>query len=84
MYYGNPSISSDPSTSATWNVGYDGVWHLQNPNDDKSGSGNTGVNNGSSNVSPGYIEDAQGFVDPNHWIELPSHNARGGSFSYTA
>lgn len=84
MYYGNPSIATDQSTSTTWNAGYDGVWHLQNPTVDASGSGNNGVNNGSSNFSPGFIEDAQSFVDPNHWIELPSHNARGGSFSYTA
>lgn len=84
MYYGNAAIAADPSTTATWSAGYDGVWHLQNPTTDASGSGNTGVNNGSTNISPALFEDGQGFVDPNHWIELPSHAARGGGFSYSA
>lgn len=84
MYYGNSSVGVNPSTAATWSVGYDGVWHLHNNFNDASGNGNNGVNNGSTNSAPAHIADGQNFVDPNHWIELPSHNARGGSFSYSA
>lgn len=85
MYYGNSSISSNLSTTNIWtDAGYDGVWHLHNDFLDASGSGNNGENNGSINVSPAHNSaDGQNFVDPNHWIELPSHPNRSGSFSYS-
>ncbi len=85
MFYGNPGVATDPSTSAVWSAsGYDGVWHLHDDVNDASGNGNNGVNNGSTDVSPANNSgDGQNFVDPNHWIELPSHPNRSGSFSYS-
>ncbi|MBK6527487.1 MAG: DUF2341 domain-containing protein [Crocinitomicaceae bacterium] len=84
MYYGNSAIASNPSTTATWSAGYNGVWHLHNDFLDASGTGNNGTNNGSTDVSPAFIADGQNFTDPNHWIELPSHPNITGSFSSTA
>lgn len=84
MYYGNSSVVANPSTTATWSAGYDGVWHLHDDFLDASGNGNNGTNNGSTDLSPGFIADGQNFVDPNHWIELPNHSNRSGSFSYAA
>lgn len=83
MYYGNNLITANPSTSATWNAGYDGVWHLHNDFLDASGNGNNGTNNGSTDVSPAFLADGQHFVDPNNWIELTNHPNRTGSFSYS-
>lgn len=85
MFYGNSSVSASSSTTNIWtDVGYDGVWHLNNDFLDASGSGNNGVNNGSTNISPAHNSaDGQNFVDPNHWIELPNHPNRTGSFSYS-
>ncbi len=83
MYYGNASVAADQSTNATWSAGFDGVWHLENNFIDASGSGNNGVNNGSTNFSPSQISDGQNFNDPNHWIELASHPQRVGGFSYS-
>ncbi len=30
MFYGNSSISTDPSTDSVWNANYEGVWHMSN------------------------------------------------------
>jgi biopolymer transport protein ExbB len=85
MYYGNSGVSANPSVSSTWNVGYDGVWHLNNTFVDASGNGNNGTNNGSVNMTPANnTGNGRNFTDPNHWIELPSHPNRNNSFSYTA
>ncbi len=83
MYYGNSSVSSNPSTSDVWNAGYDGVWHLHNDFSDASGNGNNGTNNGSTDLSPAKLADGQSFVDPNHWIELSNHPNKTSSFSYS-
>lgn len=85
MFYGNSLVSTSNSTTNIWtDSGYDGVWHLHNDFLDASGSGNNGVNNGSTNSSPAHNSaDGQNFVDPNHWVELPSHPNRNGSFSYS-
>jgi len=37
IFYGNASVSSDPSTDATWNSDWKGVWHLE-----ETGSGTAG------------------------------------------
>lgn len=85
MYYGNNSIATNQSTTAIWStLNYDGVWHLNNNVNDRSGSANNGTNNGSTNRSPAFIGDGRNFVDPNHWIELPNHSNRSGNFSYSA
>lgn len=83
MYYGNSSVTTNPSVSSTWSAGYDGVWHLHNDFLDASGNGNNGTNNGSNDLSPAKIADGQNFVDPNNWIELPNHPNKTTSFSYS-
>lgn len=85
MFYGNAAVLADQSTTNVWTgAGFDGVWHLHNDFTDASGSGNNGVNNGSTNISPANNSaDGQSFVDPNHWIELSNHPARSGDFSYS-
>jgi hypothetical protein len=85
MFYSNSAVVTDQSTTDIWtDTGYDGVWHLHNDFADASGNGNTGTNNGSTNISPANNSaDGQSFVDPNHWIELASHPARTGDFSYS-
>ncbi len=60
MYYGDASISTDPSTSATWDNSYEGVWQLDSDFNDASPNGRNGTNNGSVNTT-GVIEDAQDF-----------------------
>ena len=85
MYYGNNTVSTDLSSTNIWtDPGYDGVWHLNNDFLDASGSGNNGVNYGATNQPAAHnFAGGQNFVDPNHWIELPNHTDRNGSFSYT-
>ncbi|RFC55277.1 DUF2341 domain-containing protein [Brumimicrobium aurantiacum] len=83
MYYGNNTITSNPSSANTWSHGYDGVWHLHNDLLDASASGNNGSNFGSTNTSPSKIANGQNFARPNHYISINNHPSRTGSFSYS-
>ncbi len=78
MYYGNASISSDPSTSATWGNNYEGVWQLDNDFNDASPNGRNGTNNGSVNAG-GVIQDAQDFEysDMTDHIDVGNFNVPG-------
>ncbi len=86
MFYGNNAVVADQSSTNVWtDIGYDGVWHLHDDFTDASGSGNNGINNGSSDLSPAQnLSDGQSFVDPNHWIQLDNHPTRVNDFSYSA
>ena len=86
MFYGNNTVAADQSSTNIWtDVNYDGVWHLHNDVLDASGSGNNGVNYGSTNVPLAHTSgNGRNFVDPNHWVELNSHPNKTGSFSYSA
>jgi biopolymer transport protein ExbB len=52
MYYGNSAIAADPSSTATWDANYIGVWHMS---EDPSGGApqitdwTAGTSNGTSN-----------------------------------
>ena len=77
MYYGNCSISSDPSTSNVWNSDYDAVYFLHDNFNDATSNGNTGTNNGSSDLSPALIADGQSF-GVNDYIQIPSASISSG------
>lgn len=81
MVYGNPSITTDQSTTTTWSSNYQGVWHLHDDFLDDSGNSHTGTNNGSTDASPAKIGDGQNFVDPNHWIESTTFPNQTGDFT---
>jgi gliding motility-associated-like protein len=75
MLYGNPNISTDPSTSETWNANYSGVWHLSggtgDPFRDATSNNNDGINSGTSDVS-GKIGRARNFHQPGQqYITVP-------------
>jgi hypothetical protein len=78
MYYGNTSITSDPSTSATWGNGYEGVWQLDNDFLDASPFGRDGINQGSVDAG-GIIYDAQDFEysDRYDYIDVGKFNVSG-------
>ena len=68
MYYGNSSISGDPSASI-WS-GYNGVWHLENSLDDASGNAQNGTNNSSTNATSGIIGDCREFSGTNQSFDI--------------
>lgn len=80
MYYGNATIVADPSTTATWNANYIGVWHMS---EDPSGVApqttdfTAGTSNGTSNgtmtagdLVTGQCGDAIDFDGTNDFIDL--------------
>ncbi len=61
MYYGNSSVSTDPSTSAAWNGNVAAVYHLSNNNfSDGTSNGMNAVNHSTTNLT-GKIGDARSF-----------------------
>ncbi|HHJ10270.1 MAG TPA: DUF2341 domain-containing protein, partial [Bacteroidetes bacterium] len=70
LYFGNTSISSDPSTSSTWNSNYLGVWHLHDDFNDATANNIDGTATGTTN-STGQIADGQNFNNGNpDYIDL--------------
>lgn len=82
MYYGNSAISTNPSTTSTWNSNYEAVWHMNNnPSTstltDYSGNGVNGASHGSmttSDLVSGKIGDAIDFDGSNDYFSLASKN----------
>lgn len=85
MYYGNSSISSDPSTSSTWGNNYEGVWQLDNDFYDASPYGRDGINNGSVNAG-GVIMDGQDFenADKTDHIDVGKFNVSGNELTISS
>ncbi|CAN5882935.1 hypothetical protein BH11BAC7_BH11BAC7_16750 [soil metagenome] len=75
MYYGNASIVADPSSTATWDANYKGVYHFQNDFLDKTSNGNNGTNNGST-FATGKIADGI-FLDNSTTTDKVTVNTTG-------
>lgn len=60
IYYGNATVSTDPSATATWDTNFAGVWHLHDDFLDASSNNNDGTNYGSTDVL-GKIGQGQDF-----------------------
>jgi len=72
MYYGNPTVSANPSVKSVWTSGYKGVWHL-NGNDftDGTSNSNDGTNFSTTSVT-GKIAGARGFNGTTQYISVPT------------
>lgn len=71
MFYGNSSISADPSALSTWNSDYISVYHLHDDFLDATASGNNGTNFGSIDIS-GIIGDGQDFDGIDDYVQTSS------------
>lgn len=73
MYYGNSTVSTNPSTSSTWSANYAGVWHLSNSSfSDATSNNNNGTNYSTSNVNSGQIANARSFNGSSRYINMGS------------
>lgn len=84
MFYGNSSISADPSTDSTFSSDYLGVYHFNENVEDFSTPAYDGTNNGSTNDTSAKIGPGRTFVDPNHWVELLSIPELTSDFTISA
>jgi gliding motility-associated-like protein len=74
MYYGNNSVSVNPSTQNTWNTNYRTVYHFQNNNfTDGTINGINGTNSGSSNVTARFGE-GRNFDGTDDFIQTTSND----------
>ena len=74
VYFGNPNITSDQSTTATWDGNYAMVQHLSNTFLDGTTNNNDGTNNGSTDIA-GQIARARDFNGSNDYVEVNSNNS---------
>jgi biopolymer transport protein ExbB len=92
MFYGNSSVTTNPSTTAVWDANYMGVWHFNNSVNDASSNSRHLTNNSTTNLTTGKIGEARElnnspFVASNSgslkYLRLPSNLFSGvTSFSF--
>ncbi len=56
LYFGNPSINTNSSSTATWNAFYRGVWHFNGTLNDATGNANNGNNFGTTTIAGNILE----------------------------
>lgn len=81
IYYGNDTVSVNPSKASTWNSNYNGVWHLnEDPTGsapqmkDHTGNGHDGSSFGgmtSGNSVAGIFGNGLSFDEVNDYIRIP-------------
>jgi hypothetical protein len=59
MYYGNSSVTTDPSVTTVWDSNYKSVWHFSNSINDNTANGNNLTDNSTSNNTSGKIGSAR-------------------------
>lgn len=70
MYYGNSTITVNPSSTAVWASNAAAVYHLSNDDfSDASGNGMHATNNATGNVT-GKIGDARSFNGTNQYLRI--------------
>ncbi len=88
LYFSNPNVVADPSTSATWDpASYVAVYHLQGNNHyDATANGYDGVATGTTNSAGSIIEDGQDFEQTlsNNRIEIGNFDVISNSLTISA
>lgn len=74
MYYGNSSVSTNPSTNAVWDSDYRGVWHFSGNFTDYTANGNNLTNISTTNTGTGKIGNARNL---NNNTNINSSDATG-------
>ncbi|NGP87819.1 DUF2341 domain-containing protein [Fodinibius halophilus] len=69
VYYGNTSVSTDPSVPTTWDSNYQMVQHFNNSFLDATANNNDGTNNGTTDIA-GQILRARDFNGSNNFVEV--------------
>ncbi len=83
MHYGKSGVTSNPSTNATWNSNYIGVWNLENNFDDATSNSNNGTNHGSASTT-GKIGLCRDFDGNNDYIQGNTQLVNSYPFSVSA
>lgn len=59
MYYGNSSVTTNTSSTGTWDANYKGVWHFNNSVADNTSNASNLTDNSTSNLASGKIGQAR-------------------------
>jgi len=71
MYYGDGTISTNQSSTNTWNSNYVGVWHLNGNYNDATSNGYNATNSGATSAA-GNIGNGQSFNGSSSYIISPN------------
>lgn len=86
LAFGDASISTDGSSTATWNANYKGVWHLPNgaslTANDSTSQANNGTNH-SASAAAGEIDGGASFTATTQYIDMGVANPIGGATATT-
>ncbi len=81
IYFGNSSVSGDPSTTSTWSTDFNGVWHLAGLADATS-NGNNATDNGTSNTTTAKIYNARNIPGTaGEYFQITQTTIPNGSFT---
>ena len=80
IYFGNSSVSVDPSTTSTWSADFNGVWHLDGLND-ATINGNTATDNGTSGTSTAKIYRARRIYGGGEYFGITQTTIPNGNFT---
>lgn len=85
LFYGDATITTDGSSTATWDTSYSGVWHLPNGSslsaNDSTANANNGTLVGTPTPTTGQIDGAANFSGSNY-IEITDNGALNESGDY--
>lgn len=76
MYYGNTAISTNQSSTATWDANYTAVYHFNGNINNNTATGSlNGTNHGTSNSTGGQIDRYRGFSGSSgDYIDITPYN----------
>ena len=83
ILYGNPQVTSNPSTTDTWNSNYKGIWHLSSNFLDATSNGNNGVNNNTDNIA-GKFANGRNFNAVTDYIQVGTNGCSNASGTISA
>lgn len=76
LYFGNSSVTTNPSTANVWDNNYMAVWHLNESSiDDGTVNSNNGTKNDNPQLVTGKVGQAYEFDGNNDWISVPNSSS---------
>jgi len=70
IYFGDPTVAADQSSTSTWDANYAGVWHMDATLEDGTSNNQDGTNSGTTDVE-GFIARGRNFDGVNDQVIVP-------------
>jgi biopolymer transport protein ExbB len=85
--YGNSALTSDGSSTSTWDSNFKGVWHLPNGSsltvNDSTSNAKNATNVGTATAVAGKVDGAASFNGSSQYLTIPTGIEVGNQTAYT-